>query len=142
MKGWILTLVGVVGSVLAALFGGWDTSLQTLLIFMVLDYVMGLCVAAVFKKSKKTKSGTLNSKKCLEGLLKKGAALTVVLVGAQLDRVTGADYIRDGVCIAFIANETISIIENAGLMGVPIPDVITRAIEVLKNQSDITGSVQ
>ena len=48
----------------------------------------------------------------------------------------GADYIRDAVCIAFIANETISIIENAGLMGVPIPAVITNAIEVLKKKSE------
>ena len=48
----------------------------------------------------------------------------------------GASYIRDGVCIAFIVNETISIVENAGLMGVPIPAALTKAIEVLKNKND------
>ena len=48
----------------------------------------------------------------------------------------GTSYIRDAVCIAFIANETISIIENAGLMGVPIPAVLTKAIDVLKNKNN------
>lgn len=136
MKAWVLALIGTVGGYCAALFGGWDASLQTLLIFMVIDYVMGLAVAGVFHKSQKTETGTLSSKECFEGLARKGAALLIVLVGAQLDRVSGIDYVRDGVCIAFIANETISIIENAGLMGVPIPDVLTKAIELLKKQSD------
>ena len=48
----------------------------------------------------------------------------------------GSNFIRDAVVIAFIANETISVIENAGLMGVPIPAVITRAIEVLKEKAE------
>ena len=60
----------------------------------------------------------------------------MVLVACRLDLVMGSNFIRDAVVIAFIANETISIIENAGLMGVPIPGVITRAIEVLKKKSE------
>ena len=144
MKGWVMTIIGVVGCAVSALFGGWDSSLQALLLFMVIDYLMGLVVAGVFKKSKKTKSGALSSKKCWEGLARKGGTLAVVLVGAQLDKVVGIDYVRDGVCIAFIANEAISIIENAGLMGVPIPAVITKAIDMLKRkeeENDRTGDL-
>ena len=59
-----------------------------------------------------------------------------MLVGCRLDVVMGSNFIRDAVVIAFIANETLSIIENAGLMGLPIPAVITKAIEVLKKKAE------
>ena len=72
----------------------------------------------------------------LKGLCRKGVTLLVVLVACRLDLVMGSNFIRDAVVIAFIANETISIIENAGLMGVPIPKVIMRAIEVLKDKAE------
>ena len=62
--------------------------------------------------------------------------LLIVLVGCRLDVVMGSNFIRDAVVIAFIANETLSIIENAGLMGLPIPAVITKAIEVLKKKAE------
>ena len=63
-------------------------------------------------------------------------SLLFVLVGHRLDLSFGTNFIRDAVTIAFIANELISIVENAGLMGVPIPKTITDAIEVLKEKSD------
>ena len=63
----------------------------------------------------------------------------MVLVACRLDMVMGSNFIRDAVVIAFIANETISIIENAGLMGIPIPSAIMRAIEILKNKADNEG---
>ena len=75
-----------------------------------------------------------------KGLCKKGVTLLVVLVACRLDLVMGSNFIRDAVVIAFVANETISIIENAGLMGVPIPTVITKAIEVLKKKSESEDS--
>ena len=59
-----------------------------------------------------------------------------MLVACRLDLIMGSDFIRDAVVIAFIANETISIIENAGLMGVPIPAAITRAIDVLNAKAN------
>ena len=65
--------------------------------------------------------------------------LLVVLVACRLDLVMGSNFIRDAVVIAFIVNETISIIENAGLMGIPIPAVIIKAIEVLKNRAEGEG---
>lgn len=132
----ILSLVGIAGSFIASLFGGFDAALVTLLIFMGVDYVTGLIVAGVFHASKKTSNGTLESRAGWKGLCRKGVTLLVVLVACRLDLVMGSSFIRDAVVIAFIANETISIIENAGLMGVPIPAVIVKAIEVLKQKSE------
>lgn len=136
MKAKIMFGIGTLGSIVASFFGGWTESLTTLLIFMVIDYMTGLVVAGVFHTSQKTDSGALESRAGFKGLCKKGMILVLVLVGYRLDLATGSSYIRDGVCIAFIANETISIIENAGLMGIKIPPILTNAIDVLKKKGD------
>ena len=136
MKSGITTVIGVIGGMIASLFGGWDAALVTLIIFMGVDYVTGLIVAGVFHNSEKTKNGALESRAGWKGLCRKGVTLLVVLVACRLDLVMGSNFIRDAVVIAFIANETISIIENAGLMGIPIPAVIMRAIEILKNKAE------
>lgn len=132
-------ILGVIGGAIAAAFGGWDAGIITLLIFMSVDYVTGLIVAGVFKASKKTASGALESRAGWKGLCRKGMTLLIVLVATQLDRVIGSALIRDAVVIAYIANETISIIENAGLMGVPIPPVLQKAIDVLTKKSESEG---
>ncbi len=139
MKNILCTVIGLAGSWLASLFGGWDAALATLLIFMAADYVTGLIVAGVFHRSQKTDTGKLESRAGWKGLCRKGVSLLIVLVAYRLDIVIGSAYIRDAVIIAFIANETISIIENAGLMGIPIPSVIIRAIEILKNKEESEG---
>lgn len=136
MKVKILSLIGCAGGMIASLFGGWDAALITLLIFMGVDYVTGLVVAGVFHKSKKTQNGTLESRVGWKGLCRKGVTLLVVLVACRLDLMMGSNFIRDAVVIAFVVNETISIIENAGLMGIPIPAVIIRAIDVLKKKAE------
>ena len=136
MKDGICTAIGVVGSVIASLFGGWDAALVTLVIFMAIDYVTGLLVAGVFHNSGTTENGALESRAGWKGLCRKCITLLMVLVATRLDLVTGTNFIRDAVVIAFIANETISIVENAGLMGINIPPAITSAIEVLKKKSD------
>lgn len=136
MKEGICFVTGAVGSFIASLFGGFDAAMVTLLIFMAVDYISGMIVAGVFKKSQKTKNGALESGAGWKGLCRKGMTLVIVLIAVRLDMIIGTNYIRDMVCIAFIANETISIIENAGLMGVPVPAVITKAIEVLKEKSE------
>ena len=136
MKSGITTVIGVIGGMIASLFGGWDAALVTLIIFMGVDYVTGLIVAGVFHNSEKTNGGGLESRVGWKGLCRKGVTLLIVLVGCRLDVVMGSNFIRDTVVIAFIANETISIIENAGLMGLPIPAVITKAIEVLKKKAE------
>ena len=139
MKIKLLTLIGAVGGLVASVFGGWGASLTTLLIFMGIDYITGVVVAGVFKTSEKTENGALESRAGWKGLCRKGVTLLVVLVACRLDLVMGSSFIRDAVVIAFIANETISIIENAGLMGIPIPAVIVKAIEVLKKKTESEG---
>jgi len=129
-----LSALGMIGSVVANLLGGWDMALQTLVLFLAVDYITGLIVAGVFKKSEKSETGALESKAGWKGLLKKGVTLFIVLVATQLDKMTGTEIIRDAVIIAYVVNEAISIIENAGLMGVPIPDIIKRTLEMLKNK--------
>ena len=107
---------------------------------MLIDFISGLIVAGIFHKSKKSESGALESRAGWKGLIKKGMTLLIVVVANRLDIQLGTTYIRDAVCIAFICNEVISIIENAGLMGLPIPAVITNAIELLKNKEKETSS--
>lgn len=136
LKDGICAGIGIIGSTIAALFGGWDAALVTLVIFMAVDYITGLLVAGVFHRSGKSESGALESHAGWKGLLKKGVTLLVVLVACQLDLLMGSTFIRDAVIIAFIVNEVISIAENAGLMGIRIPKVITGAIEVLKRKSE------
>ncbi len=136
MKQIICTFIGMVGSAIASIFGGWDTGLVSLLIFMALDYVSGLVVAGVFHKSNKTDTGSLESKAGWKGLCRKCMTLVFVLVAHRLDLVIGTNYIRDAVIIAFMANELISLVENAGLMGIPLPAVITKAIDILQKKSE------
>lgn len=139
MKELICTTIGLIGSAFVTLFGGWDTAMTALIIFMAIDYISGLIVAGVFKKSTKTNSGSLSSIVGIKGLFRKGGMLAIVLISHYLDLVMGSNFIKDAVIIAFIANETISIVENAGFMGVPIPKVVIRAIDILKEQIDETG---
>jgi toxin secretion/phage lysis holin len=136
MKTIITTTFGVIGAFITSLFGGWDASLITLIVFMTIDYLTGLIVAGVFHNSQKTKNGSLESRAGWKGLCRKGVTLLIVLIGCRLDLIMETNFIRDGVVIAFIVNETISIIENAGLMGIPIPSVVINAVEVLKKKDD------
>lgn len=136
MKGKICTMVGMIGSFIASWFGGWDTGLATLVAFMCSDYVSGLVVAGVFHNSKKTESGALESRAGWKGICRKGMTLLFVLIAHRLDLSMRTTYIRDAVVIGFMANELISIVENAGLMGLPLPSVITKAIEILTQKAD------
>lgn len=132
----ILFLTGIIGGSIASYLGGWDSALQTLLIFMAADYITGLMVAGIFHKSDKTPGGGLESRAGFKGLCRKGVVLLIVLVACRLDLLTGSDFIRDSCVVAFVINEAISIIENAGLMGVPIPSVITKTLEALKAKEE------
>ncbi len=136
MKATLCTALGIMGGAICAALGGWDQSLQALIIFMAVDYISGLVVAGVFHASPKSETGALESRAGWKGLVRKGMTLLIVLIGAQLDALLGLTYIRDAVIIAFIANELISIIENAGLMGIPLPEILKQAIEILQNKSD------
>ena len=136
IKAIILTGIGMIGGWIANLLGGWTSDMITLGIFMTIDFVTGLIVAGVFKKSNKSDSGAYNSKAGWKGLCKKGITLCFVIIAHRLDIELGVNYIRTATIVGFMANEAMSIIENAGLMGVPLPRVIIKAVEVLKEDLD------
>ncbi|MBE5928508.1 MAG: phage holin family protein [Lachnospiraceae bacterium] len=133
----ICATTGIFGNIIASLLGGWTGNLNTMLFMMAADWITGLIVAGVFKKSTKTENGKLNSSVGLKGLCKKGMMLLLVVVAHRFDLTIGTGYIRDTVIIALIVNEAISLLENAKLMGVRIPKVIYNAIEVIKNEKEI-----
>ena len=134
MKETVCTVFACVGAALSWAFGGWDAALAALIICMAVDYLSGSIVALVFHNSKKSESGCYNSAYGLKGLCKKGLMLLFVLVAVQIDRVLGADYVRDAVCIGFCANEILSIVENLGLAGIPMPEAVVKALEQLQTK--------
>lgn len=136
MKNYVCTLCGMLGSLIAGTFGSWNAGLTTLIVFMAIDYISGIVVAAVFKRSPKSETGSLKSLAGWKGLCRKGMTLLIVMVAYRLDLMIGVDYIRDTAVIGFAVNELISITENAGLMGVPLPKVIKKAIDVLNERSE------
>lgn len=140
VKAIVLTTFGAVGSfIINVLLGGWTEDLLTLIILMGADFVMGLLIAAVWKRSGKSESGALNSISAWKGLIRKGCSLLVVMVAYRLDVTLGVSYIKTAVIMAFIANEGISIVENYGIMGGPMPKVLKRALEVLQEKADGAG---
>lgn len=126
---------GAIGSIITYLFGGWTEGMQTLVVLMVIDYITGLFVAAIFKKSNKTDSGGLSSNVGFKGLIKKFVEIMIVAAMFRLDILLGIKYLRDLCIIGFAVNELISITENAGLMGIPLPPVISKAIAVLNEKA-------
>lgn len=133
----ILMILAAIGSTEAQLLGGWDSALQTLIIFMAVDYLTGLIVAGVFKKSPKSETGAMKSKVGFMGLCKKGVILMIVLVGVRLDIMLGlGQFIRNAIVIGFCFNELVSIVENTGLM-IKLPPVIVQAVDILKKKSEI-----
>lgn len=141
MKNYIMNILCCLIAFISGIFGGWNEALTTVVVLMIIDYVTGLVVAGVFKNSPKTETGALESKASIKGLFRKFFMLVFIFIGHRIDLEFGTEYIRDAICISFTINELLSIIENAGLMGVPIPKVITNAIAVLKNKEEETEGV-
>ena len=108
--------------------GGLDIALKTLLIFILLDYVTGLCKAIVNKK--------VNSIIGIKGIIKKIGYLIVVALSVQLDNITGSTgALRTLVIYFFVDNEGISILENWGFIGLPLPKKITEVLEQIKKEN-------
>lgn len=139
LKMGLCTIGGAVGGIITYLFGGLTTGMQTLITLMVIDYVTGLLVAGVFKNSSKTETGGLNSYIGFKGLAKKFVVLMIVAAMFRIDVMLDIDYLKDLSIIGFSLNELISITENAGLMGVPLPTAVTNAIELLNTKIEKGG---
>ena len=136
MKETVCTAIGLIGSLVTSLIGGWDVPMKALVICMIIDYISGLMVAGIFHKSRKSDNGALNSSIGMKGLCKKCVVLFWVIVMAQVGKVTNMEYLRNALIIGFIANEFISIAENSKLMGIPLPKPIFNAIDVLTERSE------
>ena len=132
----VIGALAAAGAVAAEALGGWDVALKALLSFMAADYITGLIVAAVFRRSPKTQLGALSSRAGFVGLLRK----CCILLAVVLDGMAGTGgFIRAGVCLFFTANEGLSILENLGLMGVPYPRFLREMLEAMRKQSDEEG---
>lgn len=127
--------VTIAGTYISTFLGGYDEILKTLFFCIVIDIICGW-VVAIFNKSKKTNSGGLSSKVNFEGLIKKVLIIVCVGLGQRFDLLLNVNYIRTAICIAFIINETLSIIENLSLMGIKMPDIITKVLDILKGEYD------
>ena len=129
MKELFCSILAGIGTGLVYLWGGFDVAMQCLLVAIVLDYISGIIKAFVLKQ--------LSSSIGLKGILKKFGVLVVAALAVLIDRVTGeSGAIRTLVIYYFVANEGLSIIENMGLAGLPIPKSIKEALKALKKQGD------
>lgn len=113
--------------------------MATLLIIMAIDWVTGLLIALVWKKSPKTDNGLADSTVGFKGICKKGVILLVVLIAVRLDITLNlAGAARLATILFFIGNEGLSVIENLGIMGVPLPGIVKSSLEKLKKDNDNT----
>lgn len=131
MKDTIVTTATAVGTgIVTTLLGGWSVALEILLIVIIIDYITG--VAAAFK----TKS--VSSSEGFMGLLKKASIFLIVILAAQIDRVTGngVDAFRNCTAFFFIANDALSVIENVGELGVKLPAFLKNALVKLRDTND------
>lgn len=126
-----------IGGAFAGIFGEWNMMLTILAVMMGVDYVSGLIVAAT-GRSPKTDGGGLSSKVGFIGLAKKGIMILVVVVATLLDRAIGsqASVFQTSLVCYYIANEGLSVLENASLMGVPFPAKVRRALEAMREKED------
>ena len=136
IKIFILSGVACVGAAITSLLGGWNGAMTTLVILMLIDYITGIIVAGVFHASPKSSGGALSSAVGFKGICRKFVILLIVVVACRVDVLLDTNIIRDATCIGFCANELVSITENAGLMGIPLPRKLVEAIEVLRGDND------
>lgn len=129
MKNLINFITGILATTLVYFLGGWDIAIQSLLVFIVIDYATGICKAIYNKK--------LNSSVGAKGIIKKVGYLLIVAISVILDKIAGnTGAIRTLVIYFFVANEGLSIIENWGGMGLPLPKKLTETLEQLKQKEE------
>src|SRR5699024_4478102 len=138
MKGTIIkTVTAIVVGALSTLIGGWDMILEILLIVMTLDYITG--VVSAFKQK------TVSSNKGYMGLVKKGGIFVIIILAAQMDRMTGNDnhIFRNCTALFFVANDALSVLENVGELGIELPAFLRSALiklrEAHENPSELSG---
>ena len=129
-------LAGIAGAI-CGLFGEWSTTLTILVVVMAIDYISGVIVAAC-GKSPKSEAGGLSSKVGFIGIAKKGFIMLLVLLATMLDRAIGNETMvfQTSLVFYYIANEGLSVLENAALMGLPFPEKLKKALETLRDRDE------
>jgi toxin secretion/phage lysis holin len=124
----IPALFSLFGTGFTTLLGGWDMLLQALLVFMALDYVTGFLAAVKQKR--------VNSEVMYWGGIRKGVVIVVVVIAASCDTLLGLDppILRALAIWFYIGREGISIFENIGKLGVPLPYHVIRVFEQIKQR--------
>lgn len=133
----IIKGVAAAGGAIAGWYGGWSDALTVLVVFMVADYILG-CFCALAGKSTKTESGHFLSQVAFGGIMKKAVIMLVVLLAVHLDRAigNGTPMFQSMATFFYIATEGLSVVENCGLLGVPIPKPLRQALEALRDKND------
>lgn len=131
----VMAGLAAVGAVVSQYMGGWDGLTKLLAIVMAIDYLTGVLCAAVWHKSPKSETGGYESRAGFKGLVRKGVIILVVVIAAELDKLTGTSAMRTATILFFLANDGMSILENLGIMGVPYPPALKNAFEVLRRKS-------
>lgn len=140
-------VLAAIGGAIASFFVSMPPLVWILIAVMSIDYITGLITGAM-GKSNKTENGYLESHAALKGLLKKGLIILVVLLAALLDQAvsTGAgiqfEAVMGATCLWFIASEGLSILENVALMGVPVPKILLKLLEVMRAKGDVPEVVE
>jgi toxin secretion/phage lysis holin len=121
-------VASLVGGAITFSFGEWSQLLSLFLFVVLLDYISGISASIVEGKG-------LNSAVGFKGLIKKFAIVLIIALSYQIDKALGLDVIMSGAIYFFLANELISVVENYGRMGLPLPSQIKKIIQVLKDKS-------
>ena len=137
IKNTILAFFAAAGSILAETFGGWDSFLKALVMFMIADYITGMVVALVFHKSQKTKNGGASSSVGFKGIVKKMCIFILIALAVRVDEISGTHYVRSATIFFFLGNDGLSVVENLALMGVTYPESIKKALEAVKEKGDM-----
>jgi len=124
------SIVAIGGGTASYLFGGWSSLLEILLAFVIIDYITGFVAAGI--------EGKLASEVGLKGIAKKVFIFVMVAVAHLADQAAGTQIIRDAAIFFYLANELLSIIENSGRIGLPVPPIISHAVEILKGKGEVS----
>lgn len=128
IMGWFKWFFALIGGLLIGFLGGWDIALQVLIIFVILDYITGI-IAAFYEKN-------LNSEVGMWGIFRKIMLFIPIAVGYWLDTIMGVQVFRSLAIFFYVANEGLSLFENLGRMGVPIPAPLRAALEQMKQKAE------
>lgn len=137
----VTEVLAAIGGAIASFFVNMPPLVWILIAVMTIDYVTGLICAAM-GKSQKTENGYISSNQAFIGLMKKALILLVVLLAALLDKAVSAsagiqfEAVMGATCLWFIASEGFSILENVALMGVPVPKILLKLLEIMKEKGD------